>query len=284
MMKYEISYADESYKRAQDVHVKFAKWFGGFDKVIAYLPKDIDEEFKQSNSSIFDIGRGGGYWIWKPYIVYHTLKQINDGDYLFYFDTGCVLLKNVDVFINIMQRDHQDIMVFEVYGHEEQAWTKRDIFEYFGNTSEECRKTNQIMGGFLFIKKTELTMSIIKEWLDAACTGTMITDAENETGLRNYDTFIENRHDQSLLSVLLKTKGIEPYRDPSQFGLYQKYKYKARCMNTDRDYKTYEKSTYRMPILLHRCGNIRMLGIIKCFYIRVWKKCKEYRKNPMLPI
>lgn len=283
-MKYEISYADERYKKAQDVHVKFAKWFGGFDKVIAYSPADIDDEFKNSNASIFAQKRGGGYWMWKPYIVYQTLLKMNDGDYLFYCDSGSVLFKNTDVFIKIMEKDQQDIMAFEVYGHEEQAWTKRDIFEYFGNTSDECRHTNQIMGTFLFVKKTSKTVSIIKEWLEAACTGTLISDADNESGLPNYDSFVENRHDQSLLSVLLKTRGIKPYRDPSQFGLYQKYKYQAKCMNTDRDYETYRKSVYKMSMLLHRCGNIRLLGVAKGYYIRVWKKCKEYRKDPTLPI
>lgn len=283
-MKYEISYADEKYKKAQEVHAKFSRWFGGFDKVITYSPDDIDEEFKKKNSDVFFQNRGGGYWIWKPYIVYHTLKDINDGDYLFYCDTGSVLLKNVKVFIKIMERDHQDIMAFEVYGHAEEFWTKRDIFEYYKNTSDMCRKSNQIMGTFLFMKKTQNTMSIAKEWLDAACTGTLIGDADNESGLPNYNGFVENRHDQSLLSVLLKTRGVNPYRDPSQFGLYQKYKYRAKCMNSDRDYETYEKSTYKMPILLHRTGNIRIIGILKGYYKRVWKKSREYRKNPMLPI
>lgn len=283
-MKYEISYADEKYRDAQTVHVRFAKWFGGFDKIIAYSPDDIDEEFKLKNQDIFSQKRGGGYWIWKPYIVYHTLQKLNEGDYLFYCDAGSVILKNSNIFIDIMKRDNQDIMAFEVYGHEEQAWTKRDIFEYYGNVSEECRRSNQIMGTFLFAKKTETTLSIIKEWMDAACTGTLINDAENESGLPNYESFVENRHDQSLLSVLLKTRGVSPYRDPSQFGLYQKYKYRAKCMNSKRDYKTYEKSNYKMPFLLHRTGNIRVIGVIKGYYKRVWKKSIEYRKNPTLPI
>lgn len=283
-MKWEISYGDERYEKAQEVHVKFAKWFGGFDKIIAYSPKDIDEKFKKQNAETFSQKRGGGYWIWKPYIVYHTLLQMEDNDYLFYFDTGCVLLKNVNVFIDIMKRDKQDIMVFEVYGYEEQAWTKRDIFEYFNNTSEECRLTNQIMSGFIFIRKTDKTVAIMKKWLDAACTGTLISDAENESGLANYSTFVENRHDQSLLSVLLKSNGVNPYRDPTQFGLYQKYKYEAQCMNTERDYETYRRSSYKMPILLHRCGTIRLLGVAKGYYIRVVQKCREYKKNPQLPI
>ncbi len=283
-MKYEISYADEHYKKAQEVHIKFAKWFGRFDKVIAYSPKDIDKDFKERNSVIFSQSRGGGYWLWKPYIIYHTLLRLNDGDYLFYCDAGSVWLKNARIFIDIMERDKQNIIVFEVYGHEEQTWTKRDIFEYFGNVSEECRTTNQIMGGFIFIKKNDETIEIIKKWLEAACTGTLISDEPNESGLDNYDSFVENRHDQSLLSVLLKSNGIEAYRDPTQFGLYQKYKYKAKCMNTDRDYETYRRSTYKMPILLHRSANIRMIGVVKGYYNRVWKKCKEYRKNPTLPI
>ena len=283
-MKYEISYADEKYKKAQDIHVKFSKWFGGFDKVLAFSPADIDEEFRKKNSVIFEQQRGGGYWIWKPHIIYQTLQKINDGDYLFYCDAGSVLLKNVNLFIKILKRDKQDIMAFEIYGHEEQAWTKRDIFEYYGNNSEECRVSNQIMGTFIFMRKTEEVVSLIKEWLDAACTDSLITDAENESGLPNYDSFVENRHDQSLLSVLLKTRGIKPYRDPSQFGVYQKYKYRAKCMNTDKDYETYERSTYKMPILHHRCGDINLLGVLKGIYKRVYRKSKEYKKNPMLPI
>lgn len=283
-MRYEISYADDRYRRAQEVHVKFAKWFGKFDKVIAYSVEDIDKEYMKKHSHISNQKRGGGYWIWKPYIIYHTLLEMQDNDYLFYCDSGSVWLKNAKIFIDIMNRDKQDIIVFEVYGHEEQAWTKRDIFEYFGNTTEECRTSNQIMSGFIFIKKNQETVEIMKQWMEAACTGTLITDEPNESGLDNYASFVENRHDQSLLSVLLKSNGVKPYRDPTQFGVYQKYKYKAKCMNSDIDYETYRKSTYKLPILLHRTGNISMFGILKGYYKRVWKKSREYRKNPMLPI
>lgn len=89
-------------------------------------------------------------------------------------------------------------------------------------------------------------------FLDSGC-----VLAKNESGLSKYEFFVENRHDHSLLSVLLRVWGIKLYSASSQFDLYQKNKYKTECTNTDKKYETYIKSTYNMPILLHTCGNIR---------------------------
>ena len=35
------------------------------------------------------VTRGGGYWIWKPYIISKMLEQINENDILVYIDAGC---------------------------------------------------------------------------------------------------------------------------------------------------------------------------------------------------
>ena len=46
--------------------------------------------------------QGFGYWIWKPYIVYEKLKELNKNDILIYMDAGCeiyckTLNKNLEI-------------------------------------------------------------------------------------------------------------------------------------------------------------------------------------------
>jgi hypothetical protein len=50
---------------------------------------DLDDEFKLNFKDILREQRGGGYWIWKPYIIKKHLDKINDNDILIYMDAGC---------------------------------------------------------------------------------------------------------------------------------------------------------------------------------------------------
>ena len=63
-----LNYADERFAVQQKYNFKSAKLLGGFDEFHLMSNKDIDEGFKQLNRDIFDIKRGGGLWLWKPYI------------------------------------------------------------------------------------------------------------------------------------------------------------------------------------------------------------------------
>ena len=37
--------------------------------------------------------RGAGYWIWKPYIIWKTLQDVEDGDIVCYIDSACLINK-----------------------------------------------------------------------------------------------------------------------------------------------------------------------------------------------
>lgn len=277
-MVYEINYANEAYYNAQKYHEKVAKKKGGFDKIISYNPQMLDEEFKEKNSLRLSNTKGGGYWIWKSHVINMTLKQMKEGDYLFYCDTGAVIRHSIHKMIKVMENNHDNIMVFEVYGKKEREWTKRDIFTYFDYATEECKESNQIMGGFILIKKCLETERIFKEYEEACLTGNLITDDENELGLPNFEGFHENRHDQSILSVLLKKNGIKPYRDPSQFGLFQSIKYLQHNLNSDNDYEVYKRSKYPVYMFaLHRHGKVRNDFFFIFWYIRWnYEIMKEY--------
>ena len=51
----------------------------------------------------------------------------------------------------------------------------------------------------------------------------IISDNPNIMGKDNYPGFIDHRHDQSVISLISKKRGIEKFRDPSQYGIINHY-------------------------------------------------------------
>ena len=89
MSKYLITYGNEKFKNARDMFVYKAKEIGVFDNVCGYSEFDVTEEL--AKTKIFKQERGGGYWTWKPDIIYTAMQQMQDGDILVYCDAGCTL-------------------------------------------------------------------------------------------------------------------------------------------------------------------------------------------------
>lgn len=211
-----INYGSEGWEKAQRLNSIMAKKQGA-DAVIEYSPKDIDSEFYKKNAQIFAVQRGGGYWIWKPYIIADALKRVKDGDYVVYTDSGSVLLHDIHIFTNIMERDHTDVMCFAI-GEMEYKWTKRDAFILMDMDREDVAMSNQICAGYIIVRKTASSVALVNEFLEYSQDMRIVSDDENVLGKDNYDGFEESRHDQTAWSLLCKKHGIKPYRDPSQYG------------------------------------------------------------------
>lgn len=284
-MYYEISYGDEKYARAQYYHALIAKKIGKFDKVITYTPQTLDEKFKTEQEALLREKRGAGFWIWKSHIINVTLEQMQMGDYLFYSDSGAIIRHSIRKFVKLMKKNHDDIMVFENYGLIEKYWTKRDVFRYFDYEDESCLNSNQIMGGFIVIRKTPETVRIFREYEEACVYRRLSTDDDNEMGFPNFEGFRTNRHDQSILSVLLKKNGIRPYRDPSQFGMFQHPLYVQKRMNCNAEYETFKRSKFPLfMIYLHRTYYCVPEGdkLYKWWIresVKIWKEYMRYWKD-----
>ena len=97
----------------------------------------------------------------------------------------------------------------------EKNWSKRDSFVLMDCDSKKYTDTKQREGGFVLIKKTKKTEEVISQWLEYAQEARIITDEPNTCGKNNYSGFIENRHDQTIFSLLTKKYGYIAYRDPA---------------------------------------------------------------------
>ena len=202
-MKVFINYGDKRYYFNRLYSKRLASKTGGFDRVISYSRKDIDKHFFKTNKRVLKQPRGGGYWLWKPYFVDKTLQQLSDGDFLFYCDSDFVLTNSVDPLFQLIITRNQDIIPF-VIPHIEKEWTKRDTFILMNCDTQNYHNTLQRASGYFVLRKSALSVKFVREWLSLIQDERIVTDIPNQMGKPNYPGFQENRHDQSIFSLLSK--------------------------------------------------------------------------------
>jgi hypothetical protein len=206
-----ISQKERIYKEAVDM-----EYFNGTIKI--YEPNDLSEEFKNATNGIINEKRGGGYWLWKPYIINDMLTKLNDNDILVYADAGCSLNRNGIERLNeyiqtIAPSTNRSVFAMRLNHvdksfHLEKKWTSTKIFEYFNKTIDsEEGNSRQILATTSIYRKCPESMEIVKKWLDIAQTHPdLFTDRYNKESKQTNPEFKENRHDQSIFSMILKNK------------------------------------------------------------------------------
>lgn len=256
-MRIFITFGDEKFQKSRDFAAKMAKIFGGFDRVITYTPADIDRSFYDAHKDIFAIKRGFGLWLWKPYFVYKALTEVcQDGDCLFYQDGGAFLIRNIKYVEKAMGSDDFWVSCVPLC---EWQFTKKDAFELLDCHGDNYEKTPQIQGGFLYIRKNEKTVEIIKEWL-TLCSDIRLLHPENiELNNENPKGFHGHREDQSILSLLCKKKGITPHQDPSQYSRFPE-KYWRKGFEKMRNIP---RGEYPPLLILHRTAKLRVSDILR---------------------
>lgn len=216
-----ISYGDHRFKESVSRIKKQSKSLGIFDKIRIYTPKDLPLYIK--SSPLFAFSKGGGYWLWKPYIICRTLNMCKNGDVIYYVDAGCRLNRNS---LEWKQYDElikkYDYIFFQYRSDVDYNWGKHcsssknnsahikhwikpiamDYFiKYFGDSS--FSEYNKIWGGMMILKKTSNNI-ILDEWLKISIFHPeLIVDPFGEELSRIPESFNLHRHDQSILTPLV---------------------------------------------------------------------------------
>ena len=208
-----ITYGDTKFKKAKKRIRQEAEEMGCFNGGITlYGPENLSDEFKKATKGVIDQGRGGGYWIWKPFIIMDALSKVNENDIILYADSGCTLhksgLSRFNEYIDMISvGTGKSILAMRLKGCKEKQYTSTEIFEYFHESIDsEVGNSNQILGGCSFFRKSPDSMAIVNRWLSIAMTRPdLFTDQYNEESKRTNPEFKDNRHDQSIFSMILKT-------------------------------------------------------------------------------
>ena len=86
----------------------------------------------------------------------------------------------------------------------EKKYSKRDAFILLDADSPIYTDTFQYMAGIQIYKKSNFSENFLVKLLHYSTDKRIVTDDPNTQGLPNYYGFIENRHDQTVLSILTK--------------------------------------------------------------------------------
>lgn len=218
MKKILINYANKKYYHAQQKNTQTGKEVAKFDEVISYDVSKIDSVFYEKNKQILDQPRGAGYWLWKPYFIHKTLQNMNEGDLLFYSDSGAHFLCGIESLYDKLNNLNKILLFTLEDFHTHKKWTKRDCFYYMDLDNEPFLSINQILASFVVCIKTKSNIQFFEEWLKYAQDPRIITDEPNVCGLPNYPEFKDHRHDQSILSLLGRKHNITTVEDISQWG------------------------------------------------------------------
>jgi hypothetical protein len=97
----------------------------------------------------------------------------------------------------------------------EKKWTKREIFVELNCDEDKYKNTPQFCATAFILRKCDYSYKIIKEWYDNCCRHHLIND---ELILDKDNIFVENRHDQSLLSLTLKRNNYKIFSNQYEFG------------------------------------------------------------------
>lgn len=201
-----ITYGDLKFNNAKKRLVKEAYNTNWFDTITSYGPEDLDDEFKFRFKEILKQPRIGGYGIWRPYIINKKINEINNNDILIYLDAGCSInqfgKKRFDEYINLLNNSDGGIISFQM-PHNEKQYTTIEVFNYFNiDINSEIANTGQILDGILIMKKNNNLINMNNIWFNTIYDNPLLfTDYYNKN---QEDYFKDNRHEQSIFSVIRK--------------------------------------------------------------------------------
>lgn len=222
--KHFISFADTRLQNHLNRIEQQAKSMNFYDNISVYNENDLDSTFiNEFKDKLIFGSRGFGYWCWKPQIVLQELDKMNYNDILQYSDVGCHLNPNginrLIEYFNIA--NIEESLMFQsrslnsnsnnLYGHFflEYQWTKADIFNHFNViNNNDIINSGQIIATTFIIKKTNKIIDIINQWKKTFQNNFSLID-DSPSIIPNIEGFIENRHDQSIFSILCKINNLK---------------------------------------------------------------------------
>jgi len=280
-MNYLVSFADSRMYKSLIRLSKQAHTFKFFDKIFLLNECNLSNSFKKKFKNNLILGsKGYGYWCWKPEIIMNIMNEINNGDCLLYVDAGCHLnihgKKRLLEYFDLIKKESKGIIAFQAVEPNNKnsklkydgrklrnlknyKWIKGDTLDYFNvRNNNTITNAQEIAGGVFLIKKCEQSIRIIKEWQKIIHTRfDLISDTASVSP--NLSGFIENRHDQSIWTLLCLKHQIKI------ISAYELWYPKKNSKKLRSDWNALRK----FPIHVKRDKN---LGIVNYLNRRINKK------------
>ena len=175
---------------------------------------DTHSQFIENNP------KGHGYWLWKSWAVKSVIANIPDNDVVLYLDAGCQInhhgVSRFYDYCNIAAK--QGVCCFQLPGFTEHCWNKSDTAcRILGSQHNQHMQTDQIMATVIFFLNNLENKQLVDTWYNICQEQNYKYLTDEPSIVPNHTAFREHRHDQSILSLLLKTANIQPIPDETWF-------------------------------------------------------------------
>jgi hypothetical protein len=186
----------------------------------AKLLRPEDPERARMYGELNSSTRGYGYWRWKPQIVYQQLQSLPKSvPGLWYLDAGCTIFSSAAA--RVRMRQYLDFGLQTGVGtffqlpsnYSDLAFTKEMTHSAIP-ISAELQATGQIQATAFFLANTDDGLSLARRWADLSEREELFDDSCNFRTLACPENlFVAHRHDQSVLSLLVKSREIPVLSD-----------------------------------------------------------------------
>lgn len=238
-----LTYATEDFAAARDRLCADAL-SSGFDTALALGPADIaGTAFAHDNAATLAEPRGAGYWLWKPWLIRKHLRRLGPDDVLVYSDAS------LDGFYRFARRPEALLarlaatsagFVIGPLLHQHgplRRWTKRDALVLLDADRPDVFGQPCVQASPNLWRPSEGAFALLDAWIAAACDPRILTDRPNELGLPNHPGFVDHRHDQAILSILVHRDGL-PVLDLADTGIFRTMALRPGALMTHRFLKS----------------------------------------------
>jgi hypothetical protein len=204
-------FGDDNFSIGKNRLKRQAKNFEVFKSIQEFGEENLTGDFWENSASKMMIERIGmpqkfyGYYACKSYFVGEALKNIPEDHILLYVDSGCELNKNG---IEKLKQYYEECLdtsgVFFTLDLPEIQWTKMDTYRRILGENDVYMMTRQIISGIFFMKNNQMMRNIVEKWKSISIEENGCYLDDSPSNLQNHSIFKENRHDQSILSLILK--------------------------------------------------------------------------------
>jgi hypothetical protein len=209
----------QNYIDAGNRLIKQGKSLEIFNKTVLYTDELLknDKEFWDKNGEfVTNNKRGYGYWLWKPYIIKKHMKNMNNGDILLYSDCGCEInIMKKQFLLELLDKINENEIINN-RGYNERHFNKRDLLLKLDMDKEEYLNMYQNEATVILFIINNNTRKFVNEWYDISISDNYHNINDSQSIEKNYNEFIEHRHDQSIFSLLLKKYKIKDDVDMSK--------------------------------------------------------------------
>lgn len=204
-----ITYATPRFRLRQHVLGWSARLNHVVDTVTSWTPTMLRAAgFEDRIKDIRLDERGSGFWAWKPFIIEAKLREVPDGDLVFYCDVGRLypfklLDQSIVSYLRWMEAVAQDLLpgVQIPWSGDVSVWTKREALVMTGMDRPEIHTASPVQASFSIWRVGSKSRDFVGQWLDLCAQRALISDDPNQLEYPELPSFRAHRHDQALLTL-----------------------------------------------------------------------------------